>query len=393
MASLNIISEEFTDQTLVVRNRIENFISGSQLMVHESQEALFFKNGQALDLFGPGRHTLTTANMPLLGKIFGKIFGGNTPFPCEVYFINKVNVLDMPWGTPAPPMVVRDPEFGIPVKIRACGQTGVRVSDARRLLVKLVGQLSEFDVESVKRCIRGMMVSSIKESISQAFTEDRVSVLEITSHLSRLEEKIMAKVNAKVETFGISINSFAITAIEPDENDLSVLKQATNDSLKSRMHTKDKQFDMQQIGYSYQDKRKFDVLEEAAKNTGTAGGFMGLGMGLGMGAGVGREFGGMMNFGMSSQQKPQQAPAKACPSCGAPLAQDAKFCQGCGYKVQEEGKICPTCQNPVAADAKFCPHCGGKVESSTPKFCPNCGKPTQEGMRFCAECGCNLLNQ
>ena len=368
--ALNILSEEFTDQTLVVRNKIEDFISGSQLIVHESQEALFFKNGQALDLFGPGRHTLTTANLPILKRIFGNLFGGNTPFPCEVYFINKVNVLDMPWGTPAPPMVVRDPEYGIPVKIRACGQTGVRVSDSRRLLIKLVGQLSDFSVESVKRCIKGMMISSIKESISQAFTEDKINVLEITSYLSAIEEKILAKVNARVEGFGISLNSFAITAIEPDEADLAVLKEATNDSLKSRLRTKDKKFDMNEIGYSYHDERKFDVLEEAAKNTGGASGFMGLGIGLGMGSGVGREVGNIMNFGMSGQT---QAPQAQQPAAGA--------------------RICPSCQNPVPQDAKFCQSCGNKMEAPTPKFCPQCGNPCAEGTRFCSSCGYNLLNR
>jgi membrane protease subunit (stomatin/prohibitin family) len=363
MKSLHIISEEFSAETLVARNKVEDFTSGSQLIVHETQEALFFKNGQALDLFGPGRHTLTTANMPLLSRIFGKLFGGNTPFPCEVYYINKVNVLDLQWGTDAP-IVIEDPKYHIIVNVRAYGQTGVRVSDSRRLVLKLVGQLADYDVQTVKRAIKGMMVSSVKESISQAIVEEGISILDITSHLSRLEEKILAKVNARIETFGIMLLGFSIGGINGDPEDLVKLRQVKEKRLEARSRSEDELYDMSIKGYTYHEQRKYDVLEEAAKNNGGAsGGFMGLGIGLGMGAGVGREVGNMMNYGMAAQ-----------PSTPA-----------------VQSKVCPNCQTAAPADAKFCQNCGNKFVAPTPKFCPQCGSACPEGSRFCPSCGHNLI--
>ena len=362
--NLSIVAEEFSADTLVVRSKVEDFNTGSQLIVHESQEALFFKNGQALDLFGPGRHTLTTANMPLLSRIFGGLFGGKTPFPCEVYFVNKVSVLDLQWGTDSA-VVKQDPLYGIIVNVRANGQTGVRVSDARKLVIKLVGQLQSFDVQNVKRKIKTMIVSSVKEAISRAIDEEHISILEMNSHLSSLETRILNMVNARIAEYGITLVSFALSGILCDPEDLVKLRQVKERRLESRSRSEDELYDMSIKGYTYHEQRKFDVLEEAAKNKGTGGNFMGLGIGLGMGAGVSREVGNMMNSGMSAQGTPGNAQAR----------------------------ICPSCHSVAPADARFCQSCGNKLEPPTPKFCPQCGSPCPEGSRFCPSCGHNISGQ
>ena len=131
MAQLHVIEQEMTNDQLVVRHHVEDFNAKSQLIVYESQEALFYKNGQALDLFPSGRHELTSENVPLLKRIFGGLFGGKTPLPCDVYFINKVNVLDVIWGTDSP-IELEDPKYHLLVRVRANGQTGIRVKDSRR---------------------------------------------------------------------------------------------------------------------------------------------------------------------------------------------------------------------------------------------------------------------
>lgn len=144
---LSVIKCETDNFQLVTKSTIENFNAKSQLVVNESQEALFYKDGQALDLFASGRHSLDTENLPFLKRIFGKIFGGTTPFTCEVFFINKVSVMDIPWGTDSP-IVLEDPKYHLIVGVRANGQTGIRVKDSRKFVVKVVGQLREYTGET-----------------------------------------------------------------------------------------------------------------------------------------------------------------------------------------------------------------------------------------------------
>ena len=112
---LDVIKCETGNNVLVTKSSIENFNTKSQLIVNEAQEALFYKDGHALDLFGAGRHSLTTDNLPFLKKLFGAIFGGKNAFTCEVFFINKVSVLDILWGTDSP-IVLEDPKYNLIVR-------------------------------------------------------------------------------------------------------------------------------------------------------------------------------------------------------------------------------------------------------------------------------------
>jgi membrane protease subunit (stomatin/prohibitin family) len=295
-AKLHVISQEMGENQLVVKSSIEDFTTQSQLIVHETQEAVFFKSGQALDSFGPGRHTLTTENLPIMRRIFGSLFGGNTPFPCEVYFINKVYVLDVPWGT-SDPIVLKDPVLGLDLPIVSNGQTGLRVADSRKFLIKIVGQLPQLTVEAVTRRIKGVLVSSIIETLSQAVTDKNYEIRTLTSHLFELEEIISQKSNFRLNEFGLEIDTFTINKIllvqeaydkiNEFEHRSAERRQITRDeSFDRRTKTSDAVFDMDQRRYTYQEKRQLDILDNAAKNPGGSGGF--INMGVGMGVGMGR---------------------------------------------------------------------------------------------------------
>lgn len=371
---LDVISAELSGGVLVQKSHVEDFNTKSQLIVNESQEALFYKDGQALDLFGPGRHTLNSDNVPLLRRLIAPIFGGKTPFPCEVYFINKITVLDLLWGTDSP-ILIEDPRYKVFVKLRANGQTGLHVSDSRRFVVKVVGQLREFTDVAVRRAIKGMLLSAIRETITSAIVDNGYSVIEINTILSTLSDRMTEKLNGRLADIGLAIDHFSIVDISPDAEDLQKVNEAKNLEFTRLSEARVEAQKMDYIsearararsreGYTYQDERRFDVLEGAAKNEGAAGGLVNLGVGMGAGVGLTKEFGRMADFGGNQQQgyqQPQQTAAGHCSKCGSPLAPGAKFCSGCGSPVEAK-----------------------------PAFCPNCGTRCPDGARFCTNCGTNL---
>lgn len=149
MKIFDIIKYDGPNDTFVWKFPGEDFNTLSQLIVAESQEALFFKDGKALDLFGPGKYTLHTQNIPFIRRLVNLPFNGESPFHCEVYFINKVVSMDVKWGTTSP-IPIQDAIYKIILPICANGQFAVRVTDSKKLLVKLVGTISVFDQLTLK---------------------------------------------------------------------------------------------------------------------------------------------------------------------------------------------------------------------------------------------------
>lgn len=372
MSIASVISQEMTNDQLVIRNRYEDLNTKSQLIVYESQEAIFYKEGRALDLFGPGRHVLNTDNLPLIKKIFGGLFGGRTPFPCDVYFINKVHVLDFMWGTDSP-IDLADPKYQLLIGVRANGQTGIRIKDSRMFAVKVVGMLNEFGIDTLRKTIKGMMMAPIKECIASAIIEKGVSILEITPKLSEIAELIQAKLNARIADLGLEMVHFNLNAVMASDGDLDELKKAKNamlmgmneaniEAYKMRTLSEARAAARQTEGYTYEDERRFDVLEGAAKNEGASGGFVNMGVGLGMGFGVSREVGKMTaNIAGAAQQQQPKAGGAVCTNCGTALEPGAKFCPECG-QPKPQNKFCTECGAQVAPGAKFCPECGNRLQ-------------------------------
>jgi len=363
--TLDVIKCEMDNNTLVVKSTVENFNAKSQLIVNESQEALFYKDGQALDLFASGRHSLNSDNLPFFKRIFASLFGGKTPFACEVFYINKVSVLDMIWGTSSP-ITVEDPKYNIIIDVKASGQTGVRVKDSRKFVVKVVGQLHEYTVSSVSKAIKGAMMTSIKETIAAAIVNRGVSILEISTQLSSLSDSMVASLNARLEDLGIELTHFYVDTIVAGEDDLQKLRdikaEVEAEAYKLRKLSEARAYARSVEGYTYQEERKYDVLDSAASNSGTGGTLINAGLGLGVGLGVMNEVGKVTNASIAGQGAAQPASqGRACLQCGSAIPEGAKFCPGCGTPVNL-AKFCANCGEKLDASARFCPSCGAKVQ-------------------------------
>ena len=390
-----VISCTMDNSTLVQKSHIENFNNHSQLIVYESQEALFYKEGQALDLFASGRHDLSTENVPLLKKFFGRLFHTDTPFPCEVFFINRVSVLDVLWGTPAP-IVLEDPQYGLIVNVRSSGQTGLRVKDSRKFVIKVVGQLPEFTVDSIRRTVKGMMLTSLSNLIANTITGQRVGILEISTKLEELSTAVQIKLNEKLDDIGLEVVHFNIGTIFAEEESLAKLRAAKERVVTKRLESlSDTELEAHHIreigkaksdaraaeGYTYQQEREYDALEKAVENPG-----YGVGVGGGMGAGMG--FGVVSGLRGNQPASPaaSNAPAKLCPKCQSPVGDNAKFCGNCGSPL---AKTCPKCGSEVGNDAKFCANCGQSLAPAK-KVCPMCSATVDGGSLFCPGCGHKL---
>lgn len=369
---LDVIKCVSQNYVLVEKSTVEDFNTKSQLIVNEAQEALFYKDGQALDLFGAGRHSLNTENLPLLKRLYGAIFGSKTPFSCEVFFINKVSVLDTVWGTSSPVPLV-DPKYDLLIGVRANGQTGIRVKDSRKFVVRVVGQLPEYTVDSVRRAIKGTIMVAVKEVIASTIIEQGVSILEITTRLSELSRIMQDKLNTALDDLGLEVVHFTVNTIVAGDEDLTKLREAKENTLERRTNADLGAYEMGVMsearakarameGYTYQEERKFDVMQAAAENKGTAGGMIGAGVGLGVGLGVMDEARRTTASTMGQQGAAPAAPAtRSCPHCRHSIPKQAKFCPECGQQLPPENKFCTECGTQLAPGSKFCPECGTRV--------------------------------
>ncbi len=375
MAIFSVIKYEGPNEVLVWKAPQEDFSTKSQLIVHESQEAVFFKDGQALDLFCAGRHTLSTQNLPFLSKLVNLPFGGESPFHCEVYFVNKVHSMNVLWGT-GNRIPIQDPVYGVILPVGANGQFAVQIEDSRKFLHKLVGTLPGFTQDNLVDYFRGLLMTNIKDFIAKKMTQDKLSFLEIHAHLKDISSAIGQDLQGVFQDYGVKLINFFVGAIIIPEDDPSYVKLRDTLSRKAEMGV---------LGYTYHQQRTFDVLESAAQNEGAGAAVMGAGMGLGMGAGMGGFLGQSLGQGMSTLSP--SAPQHPCPGCGMALPENARFCPGCGAKAQapQPGLVrCSGCGESVPS-GKFCVSCGAPLSS----VCPDCGTPASGG-KFCLNCGRKL---
>lgn len=381
----------------------------TQLIVNESQEAILFKGGKALDVFQSGRHTLDTANIPFLNKIVNLPFGGRSPFTAEIWYINRIYSLDIKWGT-ASPIQIQDPKYGVFVPIRSNGIFGIQIEDSKKFLVKLVGTLSIFDKSSIVKYFRGLYITKVKDSISSYLVNKQISLLEINAYIDELSTYMKERIEPTMAEYGIKLVSFYVNDISAPEDDPAVTK--LKDALAKRA-------EMNIIGYNYQQERSFDTLEGAAKNNSSSSApFMGAGIGLGMGVGLGGAVGGAFGGVAAEINTKQNDTTKECPKCHTRMDANQRFCGSCGYDIQKKEKekakiVCSVCGAELNGKSKFCQECGKKYNpcpeceadmpegvttcpvcgAKPPMKCQKCGAEIHKGIKFCPECGESLVKK
>ena len=389
MAIAEVIKYEGDNSTFIWKHPCEDFNTTTQLIVHESQEAIFFMNGQALDLFGPGRYTLETQNIPLLKKFTNIPTDGKTPFHCEVYFINKTEQMAIKWGTDSRVQYI-EPTYRFPLSIGASGEMSLSVSDSRKLLINLVGTERVLERNQLTNFFRAFLMTKVKTYIAQEMRSSAINIFEIDEQLESFSAAIKAKLDDDFLDYGVNLKRFFVTVIVKPDGDPQYekfkelhfrqyadiaeakLRQQT-DVIYAQTEAQKVVIDSQaqatkraQEGYTYQQERGFDVAQDVARNE-AVGQFTNMGVGLGTMAGVGGAVGGVVGgaingaFAGINNSVPSQPATLFYDQCGAELTPGAAFCDNCGAP-QSSPDTCSKCGFKFIKPGKFCPKCGAKRE-------------------------------
>lgn len=331
---------------LIYKFPVDDLVLGTQLIVQEGQVALFARGGMVADVFYPGTYTLSAENLPILRSLVNLPFGGKTPFSAEVYFVNTTVRLDINWGTTDPIQLI-DPKYYVKLRIRAFGQMGLCVLDAKTLFKEVIGGMQKADIvkfDKIKEYYRGVLVIKVKTAIADAIINNGISALEISTRLESLSENVKEQVSPKFEKYGFSVANFFIQSINFPDEDFEKINKILQDKAA---------FEIMGDG-RYATKRSFDVYEGAANNqSGVAGAFAAGGMGFGAAMG--------MRSAMSQTigNPIHREDTKECVACHARIPVNAKFCPECG--INNSITICE-CGKELAPGTKFCPECGKKVQ-------------------------------
>ncbi len=288
---------------------------GSQVIVRESQAAVFFRDGRALDVLGPGRHTITTANVPLLTGLLGKLFGDRTPFTAEVYFVSMREFSDRKWGTPQP-IIVRNTGVGLGIALlQGFGTYSFQVSDPQQFITQIVGQLGGFKTSDIENRLRTMLLSRLQDVLGETTSEK--NVLDLIGLTDELSAAVRAKTQDDFLAVGLLLKSFYIGNLKPSDKSAQELREMG-------------MLDMQ----TYTQLQAADAMRDAAQNpSGGAGLTAGIGAGMGIGNVLSGSLAGMAQNQQSQTQSPTSSGSAAMPDVMTP-SEAAGF-----LKVSEEDVI------------------------------------------------------
>lgn len=370
-----IIKYEGDNQTFIWKHPTEDFNTGTQLIVHESQEAIFFMNGQALDLFGAGRYTLETQNIPLVRKALNKTTNDQTPFHCEVYFINKTEQMGIKWGTDSKVNYL-DPNYnGYAFPVGASGQMSLRVSDSRKLLVKVVGTVPSLSQMTLAAYFQAPMMMRIKSYLPNILVKHAIPIFDIDQHMEEFSADLHERLSVDFADYGVELSKFWINVLVKPENDPTYRKimelrgRAQTDVAEARLQqqidlihqqTKAQKMVMESHamaekrkteGYTYTQERSYDVAERVASNEGV-GSFSNAGIGLGLMGGMAGGFGmavANMTSDMISPIMTQGQSATQAQTVDMPSSLDSKEDQLSPKGAEQSGET-TSIQNTKIAD-------------------------------------------
>ena len=336
---------------------------GAQFIIRESQAGVLFYKGKACDAFGPGRHTLKTANIPVLTKILAIPWGMTSPLRAEAYLVNMKVFPNLKWGT-RDPVAFKDSELGL-VRLRAHGVFNIQVVQPILFINSLVGTMGKYTTEEIEEYLKRVIISRLNDYLGEKLD----SLFSLPGQYDELSVDLQKRLQKDFSRFGLGLTQLYITSITPppevqkaidDKSRLSVIKDLDRlVKMKAAM-----------------------AMEKAAESQGEAGAGMGMGLGFMMPAMFADAF--RPGQGSAAGASPEEV---RCPDCKQPISKDAKFCPLCGHQ-QIVFDQCGNCGKNLTPHAKFCPKCGHRAdEKPAVRTCSHCNAENLSGSAFCNQCG------
>jgi membrane protease subunit (stomatin/prohibitin family) len=389
-----------------------NLSTYTQLLVQESQEAILFSKGQIVGKFGPGKHTLNTENIPILRSLYGLPFAGKNPFTAEVWFVNKLQPYNIDWSIDR--MDIHDADYNTGIPLVAHGRYGLKINDAERFLIKIVGTKTTFDQNDLTDQFFGEFTTKTKSTLMQFMIKNKIGLKQISAHLDSISDHLRSTMRPFWEHIGFELTKYYITSIEIDSSTevgkriLDVISRQSAQAIG---------------GYTWQQSQVMEIAKDAVDRMsgGGSGGLLGAVVasnmmgGLGGGGGVIQPQYNQPTFVPKNQgqqegtTQPVTPPREvycsncskkfasnlkfcpfcgneysACPKCGTDNDKNAKRCVSCGFQLNQGLNLCPNCNSPIVVGSAFCANCG---KPQTDDKCTRCGTQLASGIKFCPKCG------
>jgi len=341
---------------------------GAQLIVRESQAAVFFRDGKGYDVLGPGRHTLSTMNLPILTKVLSLPFAFKSPFRVEILFTNLKVFTHLKWGTQEP-VAFKDRELGV-VRLRGFGNYTMRIIQPLLFINTLIGTQGVYATDEISGYLRDVIVSRLNDLLG----ENLESIFELPRNYGEFGVALKARVSQDFQKYGLELVDLFVNSITPPDDVQKMIDERSG---------------MQAVGNldSFLKFKAAKALGDAAKaEGGVAGTAAASGMGLGVGAGMGMMIPGILMKTMEEGSKAVPSTKQLqCPKCHGQIPFEARFCPFCGHQIVKINK-CLHCGKDLPVEANFCMVCGTKVEKAE-LSCSQCGTKALPGATFCNQCG------
>ena len=305
---------------------------GAKVIVREGQVAVFLKGGKFTDVLGPGTHTLSTENLPILSKIMAVPYALNSPLKADVFFVSTKQFINQNWGTKNP-VIVRDKEFDI-VRIRAFGNYAFRIIEPKKFMEEVYGTQRKAETSQIV----DYLTSFIVEAFSVVIGELNIPVLDLAKNYREIGSKVQEKVNEKAKDIGIEFSNVLIENISLPEEVEKIIDERSSIGV---------------VKNDFSNYSKFETIQAMRDAAKQENGLAGLGASFVAGSEMAKD--------MKNEMQEKNSVKIRCLECNALNDENAKFCSNCGAKL-EKVRVCPECGKKLEENAKFCSNCGKKIE-------------------------------